>query len=190
MSNPTINLLKFIKTEKIFFKEYYPNLNFDNDKWPLHKIFPNWKYSKTRTLSFTPISKGGIKLKGFNNPPPRSVIPKEVNNIIKALLLFIIRSKNIQSNAADTYLRVLRGIYHVMFTRNEIFFLNVNNDYFCFLEEYYLQSHDKNNAYNACVHLKCIGNLLDEYQLTKHRIMYTPSIMYYRPLVCPKSRLK
>ncbi|MCH2207637.1 MAG: hypothetical protein MK132_17410 [Lentisphaerales bacterium] len=176
MPDPYQNLLNFINLEKLFFKEFYPAINWDNNKWPMHIIFPNWKRSKTTNISFTPITKGGLKIDGFNNPSIKEIIPKNINDTIKAILSFIIRTKNIQANSATTYQLVLLGLYHVMFSRNEKEFMNINNDYFNFLEIYYKKHYDPNNAYNICQYLSYIGKLFDKHRLSTKKIMYTPRL--------------
>ena len=166
------NLATFITQEKQIFETYYPDLNWNDNHWPTHLICPDWKRSKTISLNFSPIKRGGIKLEGFNNPPSKYQFNQDHVEALKSIIFYLKRTRQLKANAVTTYVLIAKAILHFMYDSKIERFNEVNISIMNRVANYYLNHYNNSQGYDFCSYLKGFSSTVDKFKLTQKLLLF------------------
>ncbi|SMD31795.1 hypothetical protein SAMN04488029_0132 [Reichenbachiella faecimaris] len=158
-------LSKFIDEQKKYFKESVPTIVWDDDRWDVSHWIPN--RGVDRYIIFQPIKSKLIKSRNICK-----IIPLEFSEFMKALAVYMHRSRKTGFMSVRNYVNELRRMYSlVLFIRGESAPSLLSNWHF---EQLLRTRKEENykNIYNSAANIKLIADLIDRLNICETKINF------------------
>jgi hypothetical protein len=165
------NLHKFIFDEKAYFESLSTGIIWENSKWDAN----DWLFHRggDSSLLFTALSSTQIKsVPAGVTIPPKGPLEAPYSDFVKALAVFVHRTKNIGFMAVRNYINECRRIHIFMHARQENCPTRLTRWHFENVIDF-LNNAGYKNLYDTSANLKVISEVIDKKQLTPYPIGFT-----------------
>jgi hypothetical protein len=163
------NLRKFIDQEKEVFKSLQIQNSWEDSTWNVNDWLPNRSHEKIfRFINFSVRTK---KIPSDVELPPKGNLPSEYSDFVKALVIYLVRTKGCGYIAARNYIIECRRLFIVMFQRKENNVIQLTRWHF---EETitFLKLIQYKNIFDAATNLQIIADVIDKKNLSSKKILF------------------
>lgn len=167
------SLKTFIEFERNYFNSLNININWEDPKWNVGK----WLLHRgaEKIITFQSINRINKVLPNNITLPKENNLPTPFINFVKAIVVYLKRTKNCGYMAIKNYVIECRRLHIIMNLRNEVSPTQLTRWHFEETLSLIKQLNYK-NIYNSAINLKVISNIIDIKNLTVRPINYSPSI--------------
>src|ERR1700733_649662 len=170
MMNLELHLEQFIAGEKAYFDGLSTGISWDHDKWDASK----WLFHRGNdtSLLFMSLSDKIKSVPGAVPLPPPGALPAAFSDFVKALAVYLHRTKNIGYMAVRNYVTECRRLHIFMHMRRESSPARLTRWHFESVIDF-LSASGYKNLYDCSANLKVISDVLDKKQFTPYPIGFT-----------------
>lgn len=158
------SLHQFISSEKAYFKSLSSGIIWENNKWDVNE----WLFHRglDASLLFTTLSSAQIKsVPAGVTIPPKGPLATPYSDFVKALAVYLQRTKNIGFMAVRNYVNECRRIHIFMHARGENCPTRLTRWHFESVIDF-LDSAGYKNIYDTSANLMVISEVIDKKHLT------------------------
>lgn len=161
-----INLESFISEERKYLFSLDNNIEWEKQKWDVR----NWLFhrGKDHELLFNAQTRI-LSTKSVIDNPPTGPLPAPYTDFVKAVAVYLQRTKGVGYMAVRNYVNECRRLYIVMHQRRESCATSLTRWHFERTLEY-LEEIEYKNIYDAAANLQVIAEVLDKKHLTPYPI--------------------